>query len=95
MSYSREFPPIASLVIIATSSSTLLPQTTSRYEGKGAQMIYDATTRAVDKLLSLPLGEKEKFTSGIAEVTIKIGARANEQVTSRQVLPLQLPDALP
>jgi hypothetical protein len=58
-------------------------------------MIYNAATRAVDKLLSLPLGEKEKFASGIAEVTTKIGARANKQVASRQVLPLQLPDALP
>ena len=55
----------------------------------------NATTKAVEKLRSLPPGQKEVFAASFAELTAKLGVRADNLLSSRETLLAELPDPLP
>ena len=73
----------------ASSSSAL------RYQDDGAQLIIDAAATAVEKLRSLPAGQKESFASGFVNLTSKLHSRTDEFMASRQAMPAEMPDPLP
>jgi hypothetical protein len=73
----------------ASSSSAL------RYQDDGAQLIIDAAATAVEKLRSLPAGQKESFASGFVNLTSKLHSRTDEFMASRQAMPAKMPDPLP
>jgi hypothetical protein len=96
--YSRVFytkAPFSTLVTTSKASLSRLLPTTSRYEDNGAQRIINATVEVVAKLRSLLAGEKERFASGIIEVTAKLGERADQLITRQKAIPIELLDPLP
>jgi hypothetical protein len=58
-------------------------------------LVFDGAATAVEKLRSLPPGQKEAFAAEFAELTAKLGARVDDVISSRKVLPAELPAALP
>jgi hypothetical protein len=74
---------------LASSSSAL------RYQDDGAQLIIDAAAIVVEKLRSLPIGQKESFASGFVNLTLKLYSRTDEFMASRQAIPAEMPDPLP
>jgi hypothetical protein len=66
-----------------------------RYQDNSAQLIINAAAKAVEKLRSLPVGQKETFASGFINLTSKLHSRTNKIVASRQALPAELPLPLP
>jgi hypothetical protein len=85
---------------ISESGETLPPrpdpptQPTGRYADDGAQRVLDAAATAIEKLRSLPPGQKEAFAAGFVDLTLQLGSRADEMMASRQALPAELPDPL-
>jgi hypothetical protein len=69
--------------------------TRSSYVTYGAQRVLDAAATAIEKLRSLPPGQKEAFAAGFVDLTLQLGSRADEMMASRQALPAELPDPLP
>jgi hypothetical protein len=66
-----------------------------RYADDGAQMIIDAAAKAVEKLRSLPAGQKESFATGFEDLTMKLSSRVDDLMASRQAVPAELPAPLP
>jgi hypothetical protein len=66
-----------------------------RYTDDGAQMIIDAAAKAVEKLRSLPAGQKESFATGFEDLTMKLSSRVDDLMASRQAVPAELPAPLP
>ena len=54
-----------------------------RYQDDGAQLIIDAAAIVVEKLRSLPVGQKESFASGFVNLTLKLYSRTDEFMASR------------
>jgi hypothetical protein len=67
----------------------------TRYANNGEQLIIDAATKAVQKLKSLPPGEKEGYASGFDQLASKLACKQDEITSSRQAMPSELPDAIP
>jgi hypothetical protein len=67
----------------------------TRYANSGEQFIIDAATKAVQKLKSLPLGEKEGYASGFDQLALKLACKQDEITSSRQAMPSELPDTIP
>jgi hypothetical protein len=61
------------------ASSSLVLQ----YQDDGAQLIIDVAATAVEKLRSLPAGQKESFASGFVNLTSKLHSRTDEFMASR------------
>ena len=66
-----------------------------RYPDNGEQLIIDAATKAIQKLKSLPPGEKEGYASGFDQLASKLTFKQDELTSSRQAMPAELPDANP
>jgi hypothetical protein len=58
-------------------------------------LIIDAAAKAVTKLQSLPAGHKETFTFGFINLTTKLYSKTDEFLTSRSIIPAEMPDPLP
>jgi hypothetical protein len=58
-------------------------------------LIIDAAAKAVIKLQSLPIGQKETFASGFVKLTTKLYARTDEFIASHKAMPAEMPDPLP
>jgi hypothetical protein len=76
-----------------SSFDIAIPRT--RYASNGEQLIIDAATKAVQKLKSLPPGEKEEYASGFDQLASKLACKQDEITSSRQAMPSELPDAIP
>jgi hypothetical protein len=58
-------------------------------------LIIDAAAKAVVKLQSLLTGYKETFASGFIDLTTKLHSKTDEFLTSRSIMPAEMPDPLP
>ena len=57
-------------------------------------MIINVTVKVVEKLRSLPLGQKEVFAASFTELTAKLGVRVDYLLLSRETLLVELLDPL-
>jgi hypothetical protein len=62
-----------------------------RHQDNNTQLIIDTTTKTIEKLRSLLVGQKETFISGFCDLTSRLHSRTDEIVASRKVLPTELP----
>jgi hypothetical protein len=75
-----------------SSFDIAIPRT--KYANNGEQLIIDAATKAVQKLKSLPPGEKEGYASGFDQLALKLAWKQDEITSSRQAMPSELPEAI-
>jgi hypothetical protein len=66
-----------------------------RYANNREQLIIDATTKAVEKLKSLPPGEKEGYASRFNQLALKLLWKQDKITSNRQAMPSELLDAIP
>ena len=86
MRFSRSLPSSSSISAEPESLSLSSEQPIGRYTDNGAQMVIDAAAKAVEKLRSLPSGQKEAFAAGFQELTAKLRLWADELIQSRKAL---------
>jgi hypothetical protein len=69
--------------------------TRDRYEDDGEQLIIHTMHKVVDKLKSLPAGQKEAFASCFVQGATCLTKHQDNLTTSRSKIPTTLPDTLP
>jgi hypothetical protein len=84
MSREREAPSASSSYV-----------TSDRYTDHGEQLMVHTLHKAVQKLKSLPAGQKEAFASLFVKGASKLLEQQDELTSNRASIPTRLPDALP
>jgi hypothetical protein len=68
--------------------------TSDRYVDSGEQLMVHTLHKAVEKLKSLPAGQKEAFASLFVKGTSNLTNRQDKLMASRSAIPTRLPDAI-